>query len=102
MSPAGLAAERTALAWRRTAIAAMVVAALFLNHAAIHGWRAAAIGPISAAITLAVVAGICYSRNRSLHEGRFDHGKRVVAVTVVAVVAVACVAAVIGLTDRQP
>ncbi|MFD0364484.1 DUF202 domain-containing protein [Nocardia sp. GCM10030253] len=102
MSPATLAAERTALAWRRTAIAAMVVAALFLNHAATSGWRAAAIAPIAAAITLAVLAGICYSRNRSLHEGRFGHGKRVVAATVVAVVAVACVAAAIGMADPRP
>ncbi|WP_328403970.1 DUF202 domain-containing protein [Nocardia sp. NBC_00403] len=98
MSPASLAAERTALAWRRTAIAAMVIAVLFLNHAATSGWRASAIGPIGAAVTLTALAGICYSRNRSLHEGRFGYGARVIAATVVAVVAVACVAAVVGFT----
>ncbi|MFE7801161.1 DUF202 domain-containing protein [Nocardia sp. NPDC057440] len=101
MSSASLAVERTALAWRRTAIAAMVIAALFLNHAATNGWRAAAIAPLGAAITLAVLAGVCYSRNRSLHEGRFGHGKGVVAATALAVVAVACVAAAIEMTDPQ-
>ncbi|MEV6429608.1 DUF202 domain-containing protein [Nocardia sp. NPDC051463] len=101
MSPASLAAERTALAWRRTAIAAMVIAALFLNHAATSGWRSAAIAPIGAAVTLAALAGICYLRNRSLHEGRFRDGARVIATTMMAVLAVACVAAAIGFTDPQ-
>jgi uncharacterized membrane protein YidH (DUF202 family) len=101
MSPEGLAAERTALAWRRTAIAAMVGAMLLLNHAATSGWRAAAVVPIGAAVTLTVLAGVCYLRNRSLHEGRYGHGKRAVAATAAAVVAVACVAAVIGVTDPR-
>jgi uncharacterized membrane protein YidH (DUF202 family) len=101
MSPAGLAAERTALAWRRTAIAAMVVAVLLLDHAVTSGLRAAAVAPIGAAVTLTAVAGMCYLRNRSLHEGRFGHGKRAVAATAAAVVAVACVAAAIGVTDPR-
>ncbi|MEV4128691.1 DUF202 domain-containing protein [Nocardia sp. NPDC049707] len=102
MSPQGLAAERTALAWRRTAIAAMVVAALFLNHAASSGWRATAIASIGAAITMAAVAALCISRNRALHQGRFGHGGSVIAATVLAVVAVACIAATVGFTDPRP
>ncbi|MEV2219625.1 DUF202 domain-containing protein [Nocardia vinacea] len=102
MTPETLAAERTALAWRRTAIAAMVVAALFVNHAATNGWRAVAIAPTAAAITMAAVAALSFSRNRALHQGRFGHGGGVIAATMLAVLAVACVAAAIGFTDPQP
>ncbi|MEV5835998.1 DUF202 domain-containing protein [Nocardia sp. NPDC052112] len=102
MSPKTLAAERTALAWRRTAIAAMVVAALFLNHAATSGWRTAAIAPIGAAITMVAVAGLCLSRNRTLHQGRFGHGGGAIAATVLAVLAVAGVAVAVGFTDPRP
>ncbi|MGY4100560.1 DUF202 domain-containing protein [Nocardia sp. R16R-3T] len=102
MSPKTLAAERTALAWRRTAIAAMVVAALFVNHAATSGWRAVAIASIGAAITMAAVAALCISRNRALHNGRFGHGGGVIAATVLAVLAVACVAVAVGFTVSRP
>lgn len=102
MSSQGLAAERTALAWRRTAIAAMVVAALFANHAATTGWRATAIAPIGAAVTMAAVAALCISRNRALHHGRFGRGGSVIAATVLAVVAVAGIAAAVGFTDLRP
>ncbi|WP_280294489.1 DUF202 domain-containing protein [Nocardia abscessus] len=44
MSAPHLSAERTALAWRRTAVAAMVVGTLFLHQALESGWRAAAGG----------------------------------------------------------
>ncbi|MFX0576770.1 DUF202 domain-containing protein [Nocardia nepalensis] len=101
MSKAGpsLAAERTALAWRRTAISAMAVAGLLLNHAAGSGWRPVAAAPIAAAIAMAALAGLCFSRNRALHEGRFGHGRGAVAATTVVVLAVAVVAAAIGLAD---
>ncbi|WP_433202073.1 DUF202 domain-containing protein [Nocardia sp. CA-107356] len=95
----GLAAERTALAWRRTAISAMAIAALLLDHAATSGWRPAAIAPIGAAIAMAALAGLCFSRNRTLHEGRFGHGRGAIAATTVAVLAVGVVGVVIALTD---
>ncbi|MFB8274398.1 DUF202 domain-containing protein [Nocardia colli] len=102
MSRAGLAAERTALAWRRTAVASMITGALFLNHAVTSGWRPALIAPIGAAIAMAALAGLSYLRNRSLHEGRHGHGGFVVAAAAVVVVAVASLAAVIELTDPWP
>jgi uncharacterized membrane protein YidH (DUF202 family) len=99
MSPVGLAAERTALAWRRTAIAAMVVAALLLDHAATNQWRPATIGPTAAALAMAVLAGVCFSRNRTLHQGHYGHGRSAIATAALVVVAVAAIAAVMALTD---
>ncbi|MFE9575911.1 DUF202 domain-containing protein [Nocardia sp. NPDC006044] len=102
MSRAGLAAERTALAWRRTAVASMITGALFLNHAVTNGWRPAMIAPIGAAIAMAALAGLSYLRNRSLREGRFGHGGSIVAAAATVVMAVAVLAAVIECTDPWP
>ncbi|MEV0292948.1 DUF202 domain-containing protein [Nocardia sp. NPDC050710] len=95
----GLAAERTALSWRRTAISAMVVAVLFLNHVASGGWHEAEIAPIGAAATMATLAALCFARNRSLHQRRHGAGQAAVAATTVAVAAVACVSVAIVFTD---
>lgn len=102
MNRAGLAAERTALAWRRTAVAAMITGALFLNHGVTSGWRPAAIAPVGAAVAMAALAAVSYLRNRSLHEGRYGHGRRVVAAATAVVVAVAGLAAAIEFTDPWP
>lgn len=99
MSRAGLAAERTALAWRRTAVASMITGALFLNHAVTNGWRPALIAPIGAAIAMAALAALSYLRNRSLREGRHSRGGWVVATATAAVVAVAAIAFAIEFTD---
>ncbi|WP_433732981.1 DUF202 domain-containing protein [Nocardia sp. CA-129566] len=98
----GLAAERTALSWRRTATSAMAIAALLLNHAVTSGWRPTAVAAIGAAITMAALAGLCFSRNRTLHEGRFGHGRGAVAATTVAVLVVAVIVAVIASTEPPP
>lgn len=102
MSRAGLAAERTALAWRRTAVASMITGALFLNHAVTNGWRPALIAPIGAAIVMAALAGLSYLRNRSLHEDRNSRGDWVVASATATVAAVAVIAFVIEFTDPLP
>ncbi|WP_280303435.1 DUF202 domain-containing protein, partial [Nocardia abscessus] len=96
MSAPHLSAERTALAWRRTAVAAMVVGTLFLHQALERGWRAAAAAPSGAAITMAALAGACYLRNRGLRRGHYAHGGRIVAATAAAVFVGAVAAAAAG------
>ncbi|MEU8900920.1 DUF202 domain-containing protein [Nocardia sp. NPDC048505] len=97
---AGLAAERTALAWRRTAVSAMVCAALFLNHAVGNAWRPAQFAPLCAAATLAALAVLCFHRNRTLRERRYGHVRTATAITTLAVIAVASVA--LGLAATMP
>ncbi|WP_280273980.1 DUF202 domain-containing protein [Nocardia wallacei] len=96
MTAPTLAAERTALAWRRTAVAAMGTSALFVHETVVTGWRAASAAPVAAALGLLALAVVSYVRNRSLRHGHWGHGTAVVAVTTVAVIGVAIVAAVIG------
>ncbi|MFD7841824.1 DUF202 domain-containing protein [Nocardia sp. NPDC059764] len=89
--------ERTALAWRRTAIAAMGTSGLFVNHAVVSGWRPAAIGPALAAVGLLFLAGISFARNNSLHHGHRAHGPRAIAMATVVVLIVCVVSVFIAL-----
>ncbi|MBU3061412.1 DUF202 domain-containing protein [Nocardia sp. NEAU-G5] len=95
----GMARERTALSWRRTAVSAMGTAALFINHAVSNGWRHAAAAPLAAAVVLGVLALMCFERNRLLREGQDAHSRRAVTVTTVVIVLVCAVALYIGLRD---
>ncbi|WP_054814289.1 DUF202 domain-containing protein [Nocardia arizonensis] len=95
----GLATERTALAWRRTAIGSMGVALLLLHHAAVRGGSEARITPLAAAITMIAVGLLCFERNRTLRRGKHGHGRAVIASTALAVVAVSVLAAVLEFTD---
>ncbi|MGV9664130.1 DUF202 domain-containing protein [Nocardia niigatensis] len=98
-APPTYPAERTALAWRRTAIAAMGTAALFVDHAATSGWHAAAVAPALAAVGLLFLAGLSFLRNTSLHHGHWAHGARVIAVATGVVLVVCAVALIIAITD---
>lgn len=101
MNAPHLAAERTALAWRRTAVASIVVGTLFLHYAFDSGWRPAAIAPIAAGCAMVALAGACYLRNRSLRHGRYAHGHRIVAGSAVAVAVVAFATAAAGFLDPR-
>lgn len=98
----GLQAERTALSWRRTALAAVVVSALFLRQAAIDGWGVAALGPQVAVAVLTVLALGAYKRGRSLrttrlHAGNVTARPRVMAATAAAVVVAAAAGVLVNL-----
>ncbi|MEU2257658.1 DUF202 domain-containing protein [Nocardia xishanensis] len=62
----GLQAERTALAWRRTAASAMGVALLLAHFAVRLGDALAGVIPLAAALGLIVLAGAAYRRGRRL------------------------------------
>ncbi|MGW4365082.1 DUF202 domain-containing protein [Nocardia takedensis] len=95
----GMATQRTALAWRRTAIGAMAIALLFLHHAAVSGWRAAGVAPVVCAVAMVALAALCFARNRTLHRRRYGHGAAAVTLTAATVVLVACVAALLQIAD---
>ncbi|WP_024793229.1 DUF202 domain-containing protein [Tomitella biformata] len=98
----GLQPERTALSWRRTALAALVVAALMLRQAASVGTDVAALAPLVGVGILLVLALACYRRGNSLSQGRIGPSntlarRRVMAATSIAVALGALSAALITL-----
>lgn len=66
----GLQPERTALSWRRTALAALVVSALMLRQAAHESFGPAAVAPLVGVLLLLVLALGGYRRGNSLSQGR--------------------------------
>ncbi|MBF6329367.1 DUF202 domain-containing protein [Nocardia transvalensis] len=98
-SERGLQAERTALAWWRTAIGAMANALLFLHVALVSDRPSAIALPFAAVAALIVVAVIALRRSRFLHShhrSQWHEARFAVAVVTVAIVAVACTAIVLG------
>lgn len=96
VSDAGLATERTALAWRRTAIAAMATAVLF-GKAAIEGgfgWRPVGVLPLCAAAVMVVVAATSLLRSRKLRNGS-HRGVAPLLIAVTTAVAVVGVATIV-------
>ncbi|GAA4818298.1 DUF202 domain-containing protein [Tomitella cavernea] len=99
----GLQPERTALSWRRTALSAMVVAALMLRQAAEVGWGKAAIAPLVGVGILVVLGLGCYRRGDSLqkhrlHEGNVLARRRVMATVSTSVVLGALATGAIEIT----
>lgn len=92
----GLQRERTMLAWRRTALSAIAIAALFVNQAAGHS-GAAAIPALSTSFMMLATAGACFWRGHGLHVGKIDVGRHAAAMITAAVVASALAAAAVEL-----
>ncbi|NNH69272.1 DUF202 domain-containing protein [Nocardia uniformis] len=102
----GLAAERTALAWRRTAASACVVAALLGHHVLMSGYETrahdespwalltSALIPLAAAVMLLGISVLSWRRNRVLRGG---DRRAAAAPVVMAAVAVAAVAVIMLL-----
>ncbi|MEU4315030.1 GatB/YqeY domain-containing protein [Nocardia sp. NPDC024068] len=84
-----LAAERTALSWRRTCLGAVAVGLLLLRTVLETGWTAAALAPGIACLVLLLVAALGYRRNLLLrHAEAGSAGPTIRWVTVSVVVAV--------------
>lgn len=97
---AGLAAERTALAWRRTAIAAMANAVLFLKVTYSSDWPLLTVLALVATVSLVVVSFVCVARSRVLHshnKGNWSNGRRGITAVATAVTGVSAVAIVLAL-----
>lgn len=100
-----LAAERTALSWRRTCLGCVAVDLLLLRTVLEQGWDSAALAPGSACLVLLAVAALGYRRNRLLHLGAAGSGVATVrsaaaAVTVAALIVAGYVAVHPGLPGR--
>ncbi|MFB7718114.1 DUF202 domain-containing protein [Nocardia sp. NPDC056100] len=98
MTAPTFAEERTALSWRRTAVAAMGTAALFVHQTVATSWHGASAAPLGAAVTLMALTLIAIQRSRALTGGSDSDGARHVALATAAVTGVGLVALVIALT----
>jgi uncharacterized membrane protein YidH (DUF202 family) len=69
-APDGAQAERTGLAWRRTALASAACTVLLLHSAAQRHWGVSLVPVLLAAGTSALLAAVAVSRERVLRTGR--------------------------------
>lgn len=91
------AAERTALAWLRTGLAAAGTAAVFITHALIHKQTAGA-SLIATGVVLGIVA-ISTVRHHALARGLWHHGGKPIALTTLTVVVVILMSAGIDISN---
>lgn len=86
------AVERTALAWRRTALTATATSALFMTHLLMNRWGTVAFGAMAAAAALLGLVLLAMFRNYSLQRGKWTNGNVAVAITTAIVAAVSLTA----------
>ena len=90
----GVASERTVLAWERTAIASLAVAALVLRAGIVEGLLGLAI-PITALLVIAGAAEWLFSRriygehDRPFERGAVVHDRAILALAAVTLIAAA-------------
>jgi uncharacterized membrane protein YidH (DUF202 family) len=69
-APDGAQAERTGLAWRRTALASAACTVLLLHSAAQRHWGVSLVPVLLAAMTSALLAAVAVRRERALRTAR--------------------------------
>lgn len=99
MTAPTLAMERTALAWRRTSLAAAACALLF-SHEAISGSWPTVVLPVAAASAVLLLTGLGWYRGRTLDRGRIGDGRRPVAATTLVIAAISLLAVMSVLCGR--
>ncbi|MFD3425664.1 DUF202 domain-containing protein [Nocardia fluminea] len=98
MTAPTLAMERTALAWRRTALGAAACALLFAHEAMIDGRPTWTI-PLAAAAVALLLAVVGWARGRALEHGHVGSAHRAIATTTLAVAAASLIAVVTVLLN---
>lgn len=93
-----LAAERTALSWRRTCLGAVAVALLMLRVVLEAGWDPAALAPGISCLVLLTVTAVGYRRNLALRRARAGSAGRTISWVAVAVAFAALIDAGFALT----
>lgn len=91
MTAPTLAMERTALAWRRTALGAAACAVLLAHAATVDGRPTWSI-PLAAATVALLLAVVGWARGRALDRGHVGSSARFVATTALAVATVSVIA----------
>ena len=92
----GLQPDRTALAWRRTTLAAAATTVALLHIPTVHGDRAASLSLVPMAVLLLSITYVSHRRGRSLRrgtQGMTGHHAGLIALLVTATVAAAATAA---------
>lgn len=69
-TPDGAQAERTGLAWRRTALSSAACTVLLLHSAAQRHWGVSLVPVLFAAVTSALLAAVAVQRERTLRTSR--------------------------------
>lgn len=97
-----LAAERTALSWRRTCLGCLLVALLLLRLVLTEGWDPVALLPGIACLVLLSVAALGYRRSRRLRLGATGSAAATIASVAVATVVAALVVSGYAVVHPDP
>ncbi|MGW0005038.1 DUF202 domain-containing protein [Nocardia grenadensis] len=101
-SEVGLAAERTALSWRRTCLGCLIVDLLLLRLVVEEGWDPAALLPGTAGLVLLSVAALGYRRSRRLRLGAAGSAAATIGSVTVAMMVAALVIVGYALVHPGP
>lgn len=97
-----LAAERTALSWRRTCLGCVIVDLLLLRLVVEEGWDPAALLPGTACLVLLSVAALGYRRSRRLRLRLGAAGSAAVTIGSVTVAMMVAALVIVGYAVVHP
>ncbi|MFE3290554.1 DUF202 domain-containing protein [Rhodococcus sp. NPDC059234] len=90
----GLQAERTSLAWRRTALSATAVTAIVAHQAVGRDWGLAVVSPVIAACATSIIVIVSLVKARQIRGGRIRASARA---TSIVSASISCCALFVGL-----